>query len=145
MRRVRLAVRAVAAMCVAVVLAVAARPVPAAASHGGAHILVLYSLTCYSLNDPVGDDEPYLKLNNDHIWSDPGCTPIHTYDLGGRQFSFWNEADLWIMEDDFGSDDTVGYIRIGPQAYQGPLYYSSVKWIDGLGYVLNYELRYEIL
>ena len=94
----------------AVVLTLLATAAPACASHGGAHTLILYSLTCWARNDPSGDDEPYLKLAGTRFWEHPDCYPVHTYDLGGMTRTFRNEADLYIMEDDFGSDDTVGYI-----------------------------------
>lgn len=145
MRQARSGFRLLAwSLCLALAVTFLARPMPAAAHHGGAHILKLYSLTCYLQNDPSGDDEPYLKLNGNRFWENPDCLPIHTYDLGGMTISFWNEADLYIMEDDFGSDDTVGYVRVGPQAGQGIQRYFSVKWV-GTGWFLNYELYYEIL
>jgi len=118
--------------------------VPAGAHHGGAHILKLYSLTCWAQNDPSGDDEPYLKLNGNRFWENSDCYPGHTYNLGGMEVSFWNEADLYIMEDDFGSDDTVGYVRLGSQAGQGIVTYYSYKW-TGSTYIFNYQLDYQVL
>lgn len=136
--------RLTVALCFAVVGTLLVNAAPAGAHHGGAHILKLYSLSCMAQNDPSGDDEPYLKLNGNRFWENPDCYPIHTYDLGGMEISFWSEADLYIMEDDLGSDDTVGYIRVGPQAGQGRITYYSYKTTP-TGYIFNYRLDYEVL
>lgn len=118
--------------------------VPVKAHHGGAHFLDIYSVTCWSSNDfGQGADEPYLKLNGNRIWTGPDCTPITTM-YPGVHTDFWNTNDLYIMEDDFGSDDTVGYVLVGPQSGQGTITYYSYKWIDGLGWVINYSMDYAV-
>ncbi|HEU5111351.1 MAG TPA: hypothetical protein VFT95_22650 [Micromonosporaceae bacterium] len=131
------------AITVGAVVALVVGAPPAQAHHGGAHALLIYSLTCWAQNDPSGDDEPYIKINNDRIWSNPDCYPVHTYDLGGLRKEFWNEADLRVMEDDLGSDDTVLYLRIGSQAGQGVQTFTSYKWV-GTTYIVNYQITYEI-
>lgn|GEM_PF-1529746 len=143
MRRVLSRVRhLILPLCFGIVAALLVNPAPATAHHGGAHILKLYSITCWAQNDPSGDDEPYLKLNSNRFWENPDCFPVTTFDLGGMEIVFWNQAELRIMEDDFGSDDTVGYILVGPQAGQGRITYYSYKCCP---YAFNYQLDYEVL
>ena len=117
---------------------------PVTAHHGAqSHFLDVYSITCWAYNDPSGSDEPYLKLNNNRIWTGGDCSPIETM-YPGVHTDFYMNGDLYIMEDDFGSDDTVGYVLVGPQAQQGPQTYYSYKWINGLGYVPNYSMDYNV-
>ena len=58
--------------------------------------------------------------------------------------TFWNQVDLYIMEDDFGPDDTVGYVLVGPQSGQGTITYYSYKWVNGFGWIINYSMDYEV-
>ena len=116
---------------------------PVKAHHGGAHFLDIYEVTCWAYNDPSGSDEPYLKLNGNRIWSGGDCSPIETM-YPGVTTDFWNQVDLYIMEDDFGSDDTVGYVLVGPQSGQGTITYYSYKWIDNMGWVPNYSMDYRV-
>jgi hypothetical protein len=110
-----------------------------------AYFLNIYSVTCWSSNDPAqGADEPYLKYNNDRIWTGPDCTPITTM-YPNIHTDFWDHVEIRIMEDDFGSDDTVGYVNVtGALWGQGPQTYYSYKWIDNLGYVINYSMDFEV-
>lgn len=140
LRRHSLLARIGGPLVAAVVLTLLATAAPASASHGGAHTLIVYSLTCWAQNDPSGDDEPYLKLAGNRIWEHPDCYPVHTYNIN-QSWTFWNETDLYIMEDDFGSDDTVGWVRVGPQAGQGTLTYFSYK----NGVAFNYQLVYQVI
>jgi hypothetical protein len=121
-------------------------PSSASAHHGGAHMLKLYSLTCWAQNDSSGADEPYLKIDSNRFWSGPDCLPVTTIDLGGLEQWFWNQAELRIMEDDFGRDDTVGFLLVGPQAWTGVQTYTSYKLCGCVSvYIINYQLVYEIL
>lgn len=143
MRRSSASLRRLLVLGAAMLSVLVLSPAPAMASHGNWHQVTFYSLTCWARNDPSGDDEPYLKLSGSRIWENPDCASVQTIDLGGLTRSFWHEADLYIMEDDFGSDDTVGYIRLGPQQYQGVQTYYSYK-MTPTGYIWNYELRYQV-
>ncbi|HEU5469208.1 MAG TPA: hypothetical protein VFV67_01035 [Actinophytocola sp.] len=91
----------------------------AQAHHGAAHRLQMVSVTCHTLLDPGDDEEPYLKLNGDRFWSHSDCAPGTRLDLSGVTRDFWADADLELMEDDFGPDDDVLYARVGPEANQG--------------------------
>jgi len=100
-------------------------------------------VTCWTQNDPSGADEPYLKLNGSRIWTGPDCTPVTTM-YPGVNTTFWNQVSLYIMEDDFGADDTVGYVLVGPQSGQGTITYYSYKWVNGFGWIINYSMDYEV-
>lgn len=117
--------------------------VPVEAHHGGAHFLDVYTVTCWTQNDPSGADEPYLKLNGSRIWTGPDCTPITTM-YPGVTTTFWNQVPLEIMEDDFGNDDQVGYVTVGPQSGQGTQTYYSYKYVPGLGTIINYSMEYRV-
>jgi hypothetical protein len=112
------------------------------AHHGGAHILKVYRLVCWQQNDPYGADEPYLKLNNNRIWSGD-CSPVASV-YPAVNTTFWNQTDLRIMEDDIGPDDSVGYVLVGPQAGKGTQSYFSTKWVNGVGWFPNYTMEYEV-
>lgn len=129
------------ALCVAATVAVG---VHLEARGRTAYLLNIYTVTCWMQNDPGGADEPYLKLNGNRIWTGPDCEPITTM-YPSVYTDFWEHADLYIMEDDFGPDDTVGYVNVTGAAWgQGVITYYSYKWVDNLGWMPNYSMEYEV-
>lgn len=127
-------------LCAAALLAA----VPLEARGRIAYFLDIYSVTCWMQNDPSGADEPYLKLNGNRIWTGGDCTPISTQ-YPSIHTDFWEHADLYIMEDDFGPDDTVGYVYVSSaQNFQGTITYYSYKWVDNLGWMPNYSMDYAV-
>lgn len=117
--------------------------VPVSAHHGGAHILRVYTLVCWLHNDVCCADEPYLKLAGNRIWTGPDCNPVEGLSPG-VDTTFWNQASLQIMEDDTGPDDTIGGVVVGPQNGQGTVEFIAWKWQDGVGYVKNYSMEFEV-
>jgi hypothetical protein len=109
-----------------------------------AYFLDIPTVTCWSHNDPDDSDDPYLKLNDDRIWTGPECTPVTTM-YPNLRTSFWDHADVYIMDDDFGFDDTVGQVYVtGALQGQGQQYYYSYLWYDGIGWLPNYEMEYSV-
>jgi hypothetical protein len=55
---------------------------------------------------------------------------------------FWANEYLYIMESDFGPDDTLGTVLMGPQAGQGKQTYTTTYWQPGLGWMPDYSMEY---
>jgi hypothetical protein len=109
-----------------------------------AYFLDVTAVTCWFSNDPVGADEPYLKLDGSRIWTGPDCSPITTM-YPGVHTTFWEHADLEVMEDDFGPDDQLVYVNVtGAVSGQGTQSAYSYVWIDYMGWVPYYSVDYSV-
>lgn len=116
----------------------------AQAHHGQAHRLHMVSVTCHTILEGSDDEEPYLKLNGDRFWSHSDCVPGTRLDLTGVTRDFWADADLELMEDDFGPDDDVLYARVGPDANQGVQSRTRYHW-TGYTYVPWYSMEWYVV
>ena len=131
------------ALPVVVSLALLTSAMPASAHHGGAHRLQMVSVTCHTLMDPGNDEEPYLKLNGDRFWQHQDCSPGMRIDLNGLSRDFWADADLELMEDDFGPDDEILWARVGPDANAGLQSRTRYEW-TGYTYVAWFTMEWYV-
>ncbi|KEI43094.1 hypothetical protein GU90_18385 [Saccharopolyspora rectivirgula] len=98
-------------------------------------IIKLGTLYCYTTEDNIGGDHPYLKLDGEKVWGPVRMTDGQSERIGATHGFSGSVVVELFEEDDLDPDDLLGRHTLSEGS--GKVEFAR----DGAHYVLDYEIN----